>query len=430
MTINDLKLLIQGLFVSAWEIKRINLRSYQRYLIFDQIESERFIETQKYIVTLYKEKKQKENIFLGESTFSISEGENVRERLVAGIEMADLVANPIFFLPDRGLSYEQVQTFDPKIKANPRGIIDQIQDDLIREPLDKVKRSSAEIFVEEKDQVFINSNGLELESSETEVLIDFVLLAKKGGNLEGESQGIKRVRSYEDLHLKEMVQKYSQYARETITAGLPKAGVYPVVFSEEALDTLFNFFCIQTSGLSRFQGWTQFTIGEPVISDLKGEPLTLISRPGLKGGTKSRSFDNNGLPLHRVEVIQNNIFQKRMNNKRYADYLQEEATGDFANIEIGTGSNGAEDLLEEGPCYHLLRFSTFDPNSITGTFSGEIRTGYFIKGGKSIPIKGGSVSGVMQEAFKKVFFSKEMTQRDFYLGPKTVRIEGLSIAGD
>ena len=144
--------------------------------------------------------------------------------------------------------------------------------------------------------------------------------------------------------------------------GFPRGGSFPVVFSEEALDTLFNYFCLQSSGPARFQNWSHLEIGHPVISDLKGEALSLYSNPGLPGGIKTRAFDDNGLPLHRVQVIHQNIFQKRMNTKRYADYLQEEATGDFSNREVGTGPRSFHDFLAEGPCYHLLRFSTFEPN--------------------------------------------------------------------
>jgi PmbA protein len=170
-------------------------------------------------------------------------------------------------------------------------------------------------------------------------------------------------------------------------------------------------------------------IGQPVISDLQGEALNLSSNPNLQGGIKDRAFDDNGLPLYRVQVLRDNIFKKRMNTKRYADYLQEEATGDFSNLEIATGSRPFSDLLVEGPCYHCLRFSTFEPNPITGAFSGEIRTGYFLKEGQKIPIKGGSVSGQIQQAFKEAFFSREKTQREAYLGPKAIRLEKLDIAG-
>ena len=94
-----------------------------------------------------------------------------------------------------------------------------------------------------------------------------------------------------------------------------------------------------------------------------------------------------------------------MNTKRYADYLRKRLQEISPTRRWGRVKTFS-DLLVEGPCYHWLRFSTFEPNPITGAFSGEIRTGYFLKKGQKIPIKGGSVSGTMQEAFKKAFFSR------------------------
>jgi PmbA protein len=270
---------------------------------------------------------------------------------------------------------------------------------------------------------------LELEEKRTEILVDFVLLAEKGPLLEGECLGSRRAVFYDDLKLAGTVDQYAAYSRDSLGAVLPRSGLFPVVFSGEALDSLFHFFCLQASGPARFQNWSHFRVGHPVLEDLQGEALTLSSNPSLPGGLKTRGFDDNGLPLRPVRVIEDNIFQKPMNSKRYADYLNEEATGDFANLEIASGSTPCYDLLNGSPCFHLLRFSHFEPNPVTGAFSAEIRTGYYLMNGQKNPIKGGAVSGGMQQAFRKAFFSQERTQRETYAGPEAIRIESLNIAG-
>ncbi|MEW6188201.1 MAG: metallopeptidase TldD-related protein, partial [Thermodesulfobacteriota bacterium] len=292
-----------------------------------------------------------------------------------------------------------------------------------------VKRSAAEIFIEDKEILLLNSKGLELEEKRTEILVDFVLLAEKGPLLEGEGQGSKKAVFFDDLNLAETMDHYAAFSRESLEAVLPRSGLFPVIFSEEALDSLFHFFCLQASGPGRFQNWSHFRVGYPVIEELQGEALTLSSNPTLPGGLKTRSFDDNGLPLHPVRVIDENIFQNPMNSKRYADYLNEKATGDFSNLEVASGSTLSSDLLTGAPCFHLLRFSHFEPNPVTGAFSAEIRTGYYLMNGRKMPIKGGSVSGTMQQAFKKAFFSRERTRREAYSGPRAVRIEPLTISG-
>jgi PmbA protein len=414
----------------SWEIRRLRKKSFQRYLIFKEQESQRVVENEKFLVTLYKQYEKDGQEVLGESTLALSEGDDLREKLSAAWEMAGLVANPVFVLPDRGLVYRAVQSVDPEVKEHPLFYLDRIRDDLVKTPLDRVRLSSAEIFLELNEFEIVNSLGLEQAREETEILVEFVLLAEQGAGFGGESWGWKQGRNYADMRFGDMLQKYARFARESQEAVLPESGAYPVVFSEEALDTLFNYFMLQASGPARFQGWSRLELDQPVLPEIKGEPLTLSSNPSIPGLLKTRSFDDQGLPLIPVDVIRENIFRGRMNSKRYADYLHEPATGGTANLVVAPGQKSIQELLEAGPVFHLLRFSTFDPNPITGAFSGEIRTGYFLKYGTATPIKGGSVSGVMQTAFQEAYFSREVTRRSEYLGPKAVRLEGLDIAGE
>ena len=431
MNAKQIQMSLAGLSnLSAWEIRRLRKKSFQRYLIFREQESQRVVENEKFLVTLYKNYEQEGRMVLGESTLALSEGDDLREKLAAAWEMAGLVANPVFVLPEKGLAYQPVQSVDPEVKAHPLFYLDQIRDDLVKTPLDRVRLSSAEIFLELKEFEIMNSLGLEQAQEETEVLVEFVLLAEKGAGFGGESWGWKQGRNYSELRLGAELQKYARFALESQEAVLPPSGVYPVVFSEESLDTLFSFFMVQASGPARFQGWSRLELDQPVLPEIKGEPLTLSSNPSIPGLLKTRSFDDQGLPLTPVEVIRENIFRRRLNSKRYADYLQEPATGGASNLEVAPGQKGFQELLGGRPVYHLLRFSTFEPNPITGAFSGEIRTGYFLKDGEATPIKGGSVSGVMQQAFQEAHFSREITRRGEYLGPEAVRLEGLDIAGE
>jgi PmbA protein len=424
------ELIEEGINPSSWEIRRLRKKSFQRYLIFKAQESQRVVENEKFLVTLYKKYERDGQEVLGESTLALSEGDDAREKLSAAWEMAGLVANPVFVLPEKGLTYPAVQSLDPEFKEHPLYYLDRIRDDLVNTPLDRVKLSSAEIFLELQEFEIVNSLGLEQAREESEILVEFVLLAEQGAGFGGESWGWKQARFYPDLQLDSGVRQYARFARESQEAALPRSGTFPVVFSEEALDTLFNYFMLQASGAARFQGWSRFELGQPVLSAVKGDALTLTSNPLIPGFLKTRSFDDQGLPLTRVEVIKDNIFQQRLNTKRYAAYLQETATGGFANLEMAPGEKSVQDFLQEGPVFHLLRFSAFEPNPVTGAFSGEIRTGYFLEDGRATPIKGGSVSGVMHQAFQEAYFSSEITRRAAYLGPEAVRLEGLDIAGE
>jgi PmbA protein len=425
------KLLKNDPDLSGWEVTRTNTRALEAYLIFEETESIREVISEEYQVNLYLLQEREGNPVLGESSFWVSQREDLRPFLGQAKEMARLVANPVFELVAPGREYREVQTVDQTILRDPDQILAKIVKDLSAGRPKEVSLSSSEVFVIYREIHLTNSRGLSARRRETEIYVDFVLLAGDPGNRETESHAICRTRFYRDLNIGAHLQKEARYARDTLTAVLPENGNFPVVFGDEALDTFFSYFAAQASGAARYQGWSRFKEGELISGEARGDPLTLYSNPLIPGGMKTRSFDEHGWPLAREEVIRANRFLTPMADNRYAGYLGIPPRGNFANLELAPGTASLEELLGgEGPVYYLLKFSTFQPNPVTGAFSGEIRVGYLLKGGQKITLKGGSVAGTMDQALHTIRFSKETVRREAYLGPSAFRIEDLALAGN
>ncbi len=420
---------------SAWQVMKASKRSHQLFLIREEVESIRRVDTVKYYITAHQEREEDGKKVLGESSFVFLEGDDIAPKLDLAHEMASRVSNQPWTLPGPDQRYMGAEIKDTAIVVNPDKVIQKIKEEILHtvgglgagQP-DGVRLSSAELFADYTEYELVNSLGLKVSSSDTDMLFDFVLLTGEGHG-EVESSGFKTCRFYKDLHVGETLRRYAQYARDSLAAKLPENGKADVVFAEEALDTLFNTFVAHAGGSSAYQGWSRFEKDRPVIDAPEGELLTMFSNPHLPGMMKSGAFDDTGLARKRVEVIRENIFKKRTLDKRYSDYLGQEAAGAFANVEVEAGARKMDELLAEGT-YLLLRFSTFEPNPVTGNFSGEIRTGYRIEGGKRIPIKGGSVSGVIQDAFRRAWFSSEKVTRSAYRGPAGIKLLGLDLAGE
>ncbi|MGA2192518.1 MAG: metallopeptidase TldD-related protein [Nitrospirota bacterium] len=415
---------------SAWQVMKAARRSHQLFLIRESTESVRRADTVKYYVTVHREREESGKRVLGESSFVFLDGDDIGPKLDLAAGMAAGVANQPWTLPGPGQHYMGAEIKDASIELNPDKVIAKVRDEIIHcvDGLGDVRLSSAEVFANYTEYTFVNSLGLTASAADTDMMFDFVLLTGEGHG-EVESSGFKTVRFYKDLKVGETLRKYAQYARDSLVAVLPENGKFDVVFAEEALDNLFNTFVTHAGGAAIYQGWSRFESGKPAVENPKGELLTLYSNPQLPGMMKSGHFDENGLARKRTEVIKENIYRKPTLDKRYADYLSGEPTGAFANVEVETGVKSAAELLTDG-CYELLRFSTFEPNPVTGNFSGEIRTGYRIEGGRRVPIKGGSVQGVITEAFRRAWFSSEKTARSAYRGPAWVKLAGLDLAGE
>ena len=59
MNAKQIQMSLAGLSdLSAWEIRRLRKKSFQRYLIFKEQESQRVVENEKFLVTLYKNYEQ------------------------------------------------------------------------------------------------------------------------------------------------------------------------------------------------------------------------------------------------------------------------------------------------------------------------------------------------------------------------------------
>ena len=416
--------------ITAWQVNRVNTRSHQLFLIKNEVESVRRVDTDKYYISVHQERSDDGKKVLGESSFVFLEGEDLHAKLDLAVRMAAGVANQPWSLPDPSQNYMGSEVKDSSVELSPEKVIDKVKEEIIHafDTLEGVRLSSAEVFADYRQFELVNSLGLKTQAADTKMLFDFVMLAGNGDG-EVESSGFKNVRFYKDLHVRETLKKYAQYALDSLKAKAPETGKFDIVFAEEALDNIFNSFVSHSGGASAYQGWSRLKKGEPVIEDPEGEPLTLFSNPQIPGGMKSGPFDENGLATKRVEVIRENVFQKRTLDKRYADYLGEEPTGGFSNVEVQTGKKSMDELLTDGT-YLLLRFSTFEPNPVTGNFSGEIRTGYRVEGGKRVPIKGGSVQGVINEAFRRAWFSSDKVSRAAYRGPAGVKLLGLDLAGE
>ncbi|MEW6328250.1 MAG: metallopeptidase TldD-related protein [Thermodesulfobacteriota bacterium] len=414
--------------LTAWEVTQVKRRDSQLYTIFQDVENIREVTSEEFQVKVYLTYMRDGQSFLGESSFVLTGDDIIGPKIKSAVEMARLIANRPFSLPEPGQAYPAVKAFDAKVASDPAYYIEQIHGELIAFSYPGIELSSSEIFIAESTYILLNSTGLRARREETEIMLDFVLLAGNKDK-EGEIDGLKRCRLYDDLNLAPTLNKYAAYARDLLTAESPPTGLYDVIFAEEALDTFFNYFVAQAGGQAAYQGWSQFKENEPIVSGPRGEKLTLVSDPFLPGGIKSRPFDENGLAISKVTVIEQNVFRNRTANKRYADYLGIAPTGDFANVVVSPGNYLLKELMSPSPVLCLLKFSTFEPNPVTGAFSGEIRVGYLVDGDKRLPVKGGSVSGTMSKALQEIYFSRETTRRESYSGPLAIKVCNVNIAG-
>ena len=415
---------------NAWQLRKIYKESSEVYAVDQKIEALRCNTVVDYSVLIHRDTNK--DGFIGESRSDFQLLPKTWKTIInETIERADIVQNPMYDLaPSIEIFTNNNPIYDTSFDKNLQDEIIKIYEQLLTltpQQLYGCHLVSFEVFLEKYISNLVNYNGLNIRIPSSKVVLDFVLLSK---NREYELNYYGKRRFLKQYNFLKLIQNEALQLEELNFSELPPTGNFSVVMADEALDTLFDYFIGQADGNALYYKYSSFKQGESIYTKnaTAKEPLTLYSDPNLEGGMSSGYVDDLGFPLKPITLIDNGILKNFTLSGKVASLLKQNITSAMACVSVKAGNTCYNDFLQDG-VLELLRFSTFHPNHITGAFSGEIRFGYLHKDGKKIPIKGGSVSGISQDAFLKCSFSKEVEMRENYHGPKGVFFETLTLAG-
>ncbi len=413
----------QGL--RGWQTSCLRKRSKEAFWVGDELETVRCNAVDNYALRIQT---PVDDALMGESTTRFQgKPASITQLVNETVSRARLVRNPCYTFCLPWTPREAIQVFDPSVsEATLDDLVafgHQIQE-FHRRELKNFPLNSLELFLEDFAYIIENHQGLSVRADSTRVVCDYVLTSPDNRH---EIMGLKRRRFLQDLALHEQLAADAAVLADLQVAQLPPTGELPVLLAGDALDSLFDFFVAQLDGHALFNRYSVFSAGDSVLQNER-EPLNIASTPELSGGMRSYSFDELGFPASRVQLIENSRVKNFLIDGRYADLLGMPRTSALMNIEVACGTIPYTDFLQDG-VLELSKFSTFQPNTISGAFSGEIRLGYLHKAGRKIPIKGGSVSGSTQTAFARALKSAERVKRGAYSGPKGVFFESLTVAG-
>lgn len=438
--------------VDAWQAAVTQREEAQLYLIGDREESRRIVTDERARVTLYNLHTPHADAeggiqALGMTSFSalpneLEDQETLAARLRDGALMASLTDNQPFNLPGQPREgYPDVEAFDPELAGDMPLALERATQ-LLRIALERtpgVRMGSAELFAARAHEKLRTSAGVSSTQASTSVFFDLILLAGEGQQTTEFHAELRR-RRLRDLYFERTVAAYGAFALHSLNAAAPPSWRGPVVVSGEAAAQLFNPLFFQSSPFAahssaqfKQQRMSRFTPGELVTPEApRGDRLTLVSDPTRPWGTRTASFDDEGLTAKRVTLIEDGVFRNYWADARYASYLSVAPTGDIGNLTVRTGATPARALrnFSAGPVYEVVSFSLFNPDVLTGDFSAEIRLGYRHDASGVTPIKGGALVGNLFGAFSDAQFSAEAYTDGTYYGPAAIRFGDLTIAGE
>jgi len=322
----------------------------------------------------------------------------------------------------------QTKIADDKILENGEEAVQQYTKSLLRTLKTElkfkpsVKPTFGKIRTYVLETLLENSTGLRKEKTETYFYVELALKVSSVKKL-AEFWPRKFSRTIDAMMPDKILPNWIQFAEDTLKSKMPITGKMTVILNPRSVcDLLVPTIGAHAMGEMKFKKQTLLSKGDQVASDY----LTIQDDGLLDDGLVSSPFDDEGNAQTIKTVIEKGVFKNYLFDQRYALNMNETATGNGlkslsgmtsilskhtlpvagapTNFSIRPGNTSLEDMISDVKNGILIeQFSWLSPDSLSTSFSSEIRNAYEIKDGEcGQALKGGMVSGKVLEMIKNI----------------------------
>lgn len=295
--------------------------------------------------------------------------------------------------------------------------------------------------------IMSNTKGLYLQDKSNLAYTYVVVVAKENDDIKT-GMAFRTGNDFSKFNAKEISEEAVKEATALLGASTVKSGDYPIIIRNSASADLIESFAGIFSAeavqkdLSLLKGKLNNKIGS--------DKLTLTDDPFMEGGLSSQSFDGEGAPCKKKNVIEKGVLKTYLHNLKTSKKDGVETTGNASkgsykssigiapsNFYIQPGDKSLEELIasvDKGILITELQGLHSGLNSISGDFS-LAALGYEIENGKiKKPVEQITVAGNFFEMIKNI----EEVGSDLkfglpggaYIGSPSIKIKKLAIAGE
>ena len=291
-----------------------------------------------------------------------------------------------------------------------------------------------------------NSKGLDLQYENNAAILLAMAVVSDGKEMVNDYQ--LKVGRFDTIDHKALAEKAAKTAAGKLGGDVAPTGVYPVVFSPEAMSSLLSTYSGVFSAEAAQKGLSKLSGKEGEV--IASAAVTLIDDPFHKDNPMPMPFDAEGTPTACKKVIEGGTLNTLLYNLKTAAVAGKETTGNASKagydspvgvrpftMYLAPGEYTEEALLEKaenGVYINSLGGLHAGANPITGDFSLQ-SAGFMIENGKkTTPVKSFTVAGNFYELLKKVVavgsnVELPMAMGVTAFGAPSVLVEDLSVAG-
>lgn len=428
-----LELLKSNENIYAWNLKADTISSYQLYFIKQQLDMNREIKVSEYHVTIFTLEEKNNKKMIGSSTFEIYNSmsmDEVREKINEQIQLCKFSLNKPYSFPKK-VNLKPISK-EKGFSGHSLKEAAFIAADALFEAdkFDKGYINSSEIYINFIETRFFDSNG------------NVFLYTKEKGEIE-------MVATWRELTEEVEIYKYFEFdnldllfiqneATKTLieASNRIKAGKTPSISSIKLLLTgeyvkeYFLHFASKAKTDNIYEKISTVKVGENLQAKSKGaDKISIRVEPTLKNSTYGATFDNEGVGLKRLVIIDKGVVKNMWGSNAKSQYINKPVNGTYSNYVVSAGSLTSQDLEDE-TYLEVVALSGFEIDTLTGDFGSEIRLAYLHQRNKeTLIVTGGSISGNVYNSLNTVKFNNTTKQMNNYIGPVNVLIDNVSVNG-
>ena len=418
--------------IHAWNVKVVTTHSHQLFFIKQNLDMNREVVVDEYYVTLYTKQEINGKEFIGTSSFrlypSMSQ-EEIKEKIEEQIDLCKFTVNKPYSFPKKS----NLKPVTKELKFDELSLKEAafVAADALFEAdkFDKGYINSSEVYINLIETRFFDSKGNIFLYTSEEGQIEFVATwAEKGQEVE--LYKFIRFDSLDSTFIQDQATQVLLEANNRFKAiKTPKINQCKVLLTGDYVKTFFLHFIDKCSTDAIYARASTVSVGMDFQKGAKGaDKMSIKLEPTLKRSTVGAPFDDEGVALKRLSLIEKGVIRNLWGSNAKSQYLNKPVNGRYKNFVVGAGSLKKEELEDE-TYLEIISLSDFSINELTGDFGSEIRLAYYYQKNKERQIvTGGSISGNVYNCLSTVRFLNETKQNNNFIGPKKVLLENVTIS--
>ncbi|MHA1610470.1 MAG: TldD/PmbA family protein [Promethearchaeota archaeon] len=444
-TLTDLlKSEILDAHIPKWDLYLYHVRINGIHYRKTEIEEQTNYSNLSYFIRVFREIGDKE-MGVGSIHLNSTNPKHIQKAISQAHSLAGINVGPRYDLVSPGKTYAQPLTYDKHIWEDPESFLElkgkEIQQNL--KEIIPATTTAGHFRYFRKQKMLVNSQGFNKLKRSSNFSYEFSFKAEKGGKM-AEYWPSGYFKLARDLKFNNLVPEWASRAKDALNAKPPSGNEkIDVIFSPE----LIRKGLLMTAGYSAnarslYEKTSHFAVGEKVGV----EEFSLVDDGLIEGGLNTSSWDSEGNPKQRTEVISNGIMKNFLYDQKYATLLNKESTGNaqlnpkrggsiniaMNNLVVEPGEQTLRDIVKDSSrAILIINIPWLHPNPMNGEFGAPIDNAYMIENGAmTSPVRGGILFGNIYKMLHNIDAISKETRLVMNAQVPYIKFKGMQISSE